>query len=166
MFFIAMLCVHCNEVNSDLSTFAGDLVSILEDSIDSHPEWRTRLEDLLIVARECAVMSASDFWKRSMKLGNSDWQRYSSQVLVTCSGRSPVFVQSCPSSKKTMTKTRMLTRDQGTLIGRAERCFDMNPPLRALCKPTFQLISPSEKSVISNYKNMGSIKDVSHINED
>ncbi|KAK9081967.1 hypothetical protein Syun_030949 [Stephania yunnanensis] len=52
------------EVNSDLSTFAGDLVSILEDSIDSHPEWRTRLEDLLIVARECAVMSASDFWKR------------------------------------------------------------------------------------------------------
>ncbi|KAK9150303.1 hypothetical protein Syun_008612 [Stephania yunnanensis] len=60
-----MLCVHCNEVNSDLSTFAGDLVSILEDSIDSHPKWRTRLEDwkinLLIVARECAVMSASDF---------------------------------------------------------------------------------------------------------
>ncbi|KAK9082234.1 hypothetical protein Syun_031875 [Stephania yunnanensis] len=56
--------LHCNEVNSDLSTFAGDLVSILEDSIDSHPEWRTRLEDLLIVARECAVMSASDFWKR------------------------------------------------------------------------------------------------------
>ncbi|KAK9103241.1 hypothetical protein Sjap_020495 [Stephania japonica] len=52
------------EVNSDLSTFAGDLVSILEDSSESHPEWRTRLEDLLIVARECAIMSASDFWKR------------------------------------------------------------------------------------------------------
>ncbi|KAK9149309.1 hypothetical protein Scep_008066 [Stephania cephalantha] len=41
----------------------SDLVSILEDSIDSHPEWRTRLEDLLIVARECAGMSASDFGK-------------------------------------------------------------------------------------------------------
>lgn len=50
------------EVDSDLSAFAGDLVGILEKTSGSHPEWRESLEDLLIVARQCAMMSPSDFW--------------------------------------------------------------------------------------------------------
>lgn len=50
------------EVDSDLSAFAGDLVGILEKTSGSHPEWRETLEDLLVVARQCAMMSPSEFW--------------------------------------------------------------------------------------------------------
>ncbi|KAL7229553.1 hypothetical protein ACSBR2_008125 [Camellia fascicularis] len=50
------------EVNSDLGIFAGDLVGILEQTSDSHPEWKESLEDLLVTARFCAKMSPSDFW--------------------------------------------------------------------------------------------------------
>ncbi|KAF5194963.1 kinase, partial [Thalictrum thalictroides] len=52
------------EVNSDLSILAGDLVSILEKSAEVHPEWKKTLEDLLLVARQCAMMSASEFWTK------------------------------------------------------------------------------------------------------
>lgn len=50
------------EVNSDLGVFAGDLVGILEKSAESNPEWKEILEDLLIIARQCAMMSSSEFW--------------------------------------------------------------------------------------------------------
>ncbi|KAG8638492.1 hypothetical protein MANES_14G034300v8 [Manihot esculenta] len=50
------------EVDSDLGIFAGDLVSILDKTSDSHPEWRERLEDLLIVARQCSRMPPNEFW--------------------------------------------------------------------------------------------------------
>ncbi|CAK7337072.1 unnamed protein product [Dovyalis caffra] len=50
------------EVDSDLGIFAGDLVGILEKTSDTHPEWRESLEDLLVVARQCAKMSSSEFW--------------------------------------------------------------------------------------------------------
>ncbi|KAF5959868.1 hypothetical protein HYC85_001077, partial [Camellia sinensis] len=50
------------EVNSDLGIFAGDLVGILEQTSDSHPEWKESLEDLLVTTRFCAKMSPSDFW--------------------------------------------------------------------------------------------------------
>ncbi|XP_073526065.1 uncharacterized protein [Phyllobates terribilis] len=50
------------EVNNDLGIFAGDLVSLLQRSAESHPEWVAGLEDLLVVARVCAKMSANEFW--------------------------------------------------------------------------------------------------------
>lgn len=50
------------EVNADLSIFAGDLVSILENASESNPESKECLEDLLIVARQCAKMSPGEFW--------------------------------------------------------------------------------------------------------
>ncbi|KAF6167442.1 hypothetical protein GIB67_004526 [Kingdonia uniflora] len=50
------------EVNSDLSILAGDLVGILEKNAESHPEWKETLEDLLVVARQVAMMSPGDFW--------------------------------------------------------------------------------------------------------
>ncbi|KAL5699611.1 non-specific serine/threonine protein kinase [Ranunculus cassubicifolius] len=50
------------EVDSDLGIFAGDLVSILEKNSKIHPEWKVTLEDLLVVARQCAKMSANEFW--------------------------------------------------------------------------------------------------------
>lgn len=50
------------EVNSDLGIFAGDLVGILEKTSESHPEWKENLEDLLVVARQCAKMSPDEFW--------------------------------------------------------------------------------------------------------
>lgn len=50
------------EVNSDLAIFAGDLVGILQKNVDTHPEWKEILEDLLIVAQRCAKMSPSEFW--------------------------------------------------------------------------------------------------------
>ncbi|PIA50070.1 hypothetical protein AQUCO_01300657v1 [Aquilegia coerulea] len=52
------------EVNSDLNILGGDLVSILEKSADVHPEWKKTLEDLLLKARQCAKMSASEFWTK------------------------------------------------------------------------------------------------------
>ncbi|KAJ8752847.1 hypothetical protein K2173_008582 [Erythroxylum novogranatense] len=51
-----------DEVDSDLGMFAGDLVSILEKTSDSHPEWRKCLEDLLVIARQCSKMPPSEFW--------------------------------------------------------------------------------------------------------
>ncbi|XP_078444875.1 protein kinase superfamily protein isoform X2 [Wolffia australiana] len=50
------------EVNSDLSIFAGDLIGIMEKSAESHPEWKETLEDLLILARSCDMMTAGEFW--------------------------------------------------------------------------------------------------------
>ncbi|KAF9617145.1 hypothetical protein IFM89_034296, partial [Coptis chinensis] len=52
------------DVNSDLTTFAGDLVSMLEKSVEEHPDWKETLEDLLVVSRQCAVMSPSEFWTK------------------------------------------------------------------------------------------------------
>ncbi|XP_060671037.1 uncharacterized protein LOC125422684 [Ziziphus jujuba] len=50
------------EVNSDLAIFAADLVGILEKNVDTHPEWQETIEDLLILARSCAMTSPADFW--------------------------------------------------------------------------------------------------------
>uniref|UniRef100_A0A804P8N8 non-specific serine/threonine protein kinase n=1 Tax=Zea mays TaxID=4577 RepID=A0A804P8N8_MAIZE len=50
------------EVNSDLAVFAGDLVSVMEKYADSHPEWKETLEDMLILARTCCVMTPGEFW--------------------------------------------------------------------------------------------------------
>lgn len=52
------------EVNFDLGIFAGDLVGILEKSVESHPEWKENLEDLLVVARQCAKMPPNEFWMK------------------------------------------------------------------------------------------------------
>uniref|UniRef100_A0A7N0ZVB7 non-specific serine/threonine protein kinase n=1 Tax=Kalanchoe fedtschenkoi TaxID=63787 RepID=A0A7N0ZVB7_KALFE len=50
------------EVNSDLAIFAADLVGVLEKNSETHPEWQETIEDLLVLARSCAMTSASDFW--------------------------------------------------------------------------------------------------------
>ncbi|XP_043695761.1 probable serine/threonine protein kinase IREH1 isoform X2 [Telopea speciosissima] len=50
------------EVNSDLAIFAGDLVGILEKNAETHPDWQETIEDLLVLARRCAVMSPGEFW--------------------------------------------------------------------------------------------------------
>ncbi|XP_048497006.1 probable serine/threonine protein kinase IRE isoform X2 [Beta vulgaris subsp. vulgaris] len=50
------------EVNVDLGVFAADLICIIEKSTECHPNWREGLEDLLLIARQCATMSAEDFW--------------------------------------------------------------------------------------------------------
>ncbi|KAK4778993.1 hypothetical protein SAY86_006521 [Trapa natans] len=50
------------EVNSDLAIFAADLVGILEKNSDSHPEWQETIEDLLVLARSCAMTSPGEFW--------------------------------------------------------------------------------------------------------
>ncbi|CAL9067054.1 probable serine/threonine protein kinase IREH1 [Musa acuminata AAA Group] len=50
------------EVNSDLAIFAGDLVSIMEKNLENHTEWKEILEDLLILARSCCVMTPGEFW--------------------------------------------------------------------------------------------------------
>ncbi|KAI4357542.1 hypothetical protein L6164_001482 [Bauhinia variegata] len=50
------------EVNSDLAIFAADLVGILEKHADTHPEWQEAIEDLLILARSCALTSPGEFW--------------------------------------------------------------------------------------------------------
>ncbi|GKV46816.1 hypothetical protein SLEP1_g53779 [Rubroshorea leprosula] len=50
------------EVNSDLAIFAADLVGILEKNIESHPEWQETIEDLLILARSCAITPPGEFW--------------------------------------------------------------------------------------------------------
>ncbi|KAI3458276.1 hypothetical protein Pfo_014939 [Paulownia fortunei] len=53
-----------DEVNADLGIFAGDLVSVLEKTSDYHPDWKECLEDLLVIARQCAKMSPSEFWMK------------------------------------------------------------------------------------------------------
>ena len=50
------------EVNSDLAVFAGDLVGIMEKHAESHPELKETLEDLLLLARSCDVMTPGEFW--------------------------------------------------------------------------------------------------------
>uniref|UniRef100_A0A803P7X4 non-specific serine/threonine protein kinase n=1 Tax=Cannabis sativa TaxID=3483 RepID=A0A803P7X4_CANSA len=50
------------EVNSDLAIFAADLVGILEKNADTHPEWQETIEDLLILARRCAMTTPGEFW--------------------------------------------------------------------------------------------------------
>lgn len=56
------------EVNSDLGIYAGDLIDILENTSESHPEWKDSLEDLLIMARRCAKMSSSEFWTKCERI--------------------------------------------------------------------------------------------------
>ncbi|XP_065850238.1 probable serine/threonine protein kinase IREH1 isoform X2 [Euphorbia lathyris] len=50
------------EVNSDLAIFAADLVGVLEKNAESHPEWQETIEDLLVLARSCAMASPNEFW--------------------------------------------------------------------------------------------------------
>ncbi|KAJ0049257.1 hypothetical protein Pint_16899 [Pistacia integerrima] len=50
------------EVNSDLAVFAGDLVGILEKNAETHPDWQETIEDLLVLARSCAMTSPGEFW--------------------------------------------------------------------------------------------------------
>lgn len=50
------------EVDSDLHIFAADLVGVLEKNAESHPEWQETIEDLLVLARSCAMTSPGDFW--------------------------------------------------------------------------------------------------------
>ncbi|ESW03324.1 hypothetical protein PHAVU_011G004700 [Phaseolus vulgaris] len=50
------------EVDSDLGGFAGDLVGILEKNLVCDREWREKLEDLLVIAQQCAKMSPTQFW--------------------------------------------------------------------------------------------------------
>ena len=50
------------EVNSDLAIFAADLVGVLEKNAESHPEWQETIEDLLVLARSCAMTPPGDFW--------------------------------------------------------------------------------------------------------
>ncbi|CAI9773699.1 unnamed protein product [Fraxinus pennsylvanica] len=50
------------EVDSDLHIFAADLVGILEKNVETHPEWQETLEDLLVLARSCAMTSPGEFW--------------------------------------------------------------------------------------------------------
>ncbi|EPS71542.1 hypothetical protein M569_03217, partial [Genlisea aurea] len=51
-----------DEVNADLGSFAGDLVSVLEATSESFHEWKEILEDLLLIASQCAKMSPGEFW--------------------------------------------------------------------------------------------------------
>ncbi|EPS65315.1 hypothetical protein M569_09463, partial [Genlisea aurea] len=50
------------EVDSDLHIFAADLVGILEKNGETHPEWEETIEDLLVLARSCAMTSPGEFW--------------------------------------------------------------------------------------------------------
>ncbi|XP_031091247.1 probable serine/threonine protein kinase IREH1 [Ipomoea triloba] len=50
------------EVDSDLHIFAADLVGVLEKNAETHPEWQETIEDLLILARSCAMTSPGEFW--------------------------------------------------------------------------------------------------------
>lgn len=50
------------EVDSDLHIFAADLVGILDKNAENHPEWQETIEDLLVLARSCAMTSPGEFW--------------------------------------------------------------------------------------------------------
>lgn len=50
------------EVDSDLHIFAAELVGVLEKNAESHPEWQETIEDLLVLARSCAMTSPGEFW--------------------------------------------------------------------------------------------------------
>lgn len=49
------------EVDMELALFAGDLVEILDTCTDLLVGWREKVEDLLILARRCAVMPVCEF---------------------------------------------------------------------------------------------------------
>lgn len=51
------------DVNAELAVFAGDLVEILERNADAAPDWQERAEDLLVLARQCALMNPQQFRK-------------------------------------------------------------------------------------------------------
>nr|XP_043614636.1 probable serine/threonine protein kinase IREH1 [Erigeron canadensis] len=50
------------EVDTDLHTFAADLLGILEKNSESQPEWQESLEDLLVLAQRCAMTTPAEFW--------------------------------------------------------------------------------------------------------
>ncbi|KAK4486194.1 hypothetical protein RD792_008863 [Penstemon davidsonii] len=50
------------EVDADLHIFAADLVGTLEKNAETHPEWQETIEDLLVLARSCAMTSPGEFW--------------------------------------------------------------------------------------------------------
>ncbi|XP_042063880.1 probable serine/threonine protein kinase IREH1 isoform X1 [Salvia splendens] len=50
------------EVDADLHIFAADLVGILEKNAETHPDWQETIEDLLVLARTCAMSSSGEFW--------------------------------------------------------------------------------------------------------
>ncbi|KAL9256172.1 putative serine/threonine protein kinase IREH1 [Drosera capensis] len=52
------------EVDSDLAVFAADLIGILEKNAETHPEWQETIEDLLVLARTCALTTPNEFWLR------------------------------------------------------------------------------------------------------
>ncbi|KAG8388145.1 hypothetical protein BUALT_Bualt02G0095500 [Buddleja alternifolia] len=51
-----------DEVDSDLHIFAADLVGVLEKNAETHPDWQETIEDLLVLARRCAMTSPGEFW--------------------------------------------------------------------------------------------------------
>nr|PNR34456.1 hypothetical protein PHYPA_024273 [Physcomitrium patens] len=51
------------EVNAELAVFAGDVVEALEKNADATSVWKERAEDLLILAKECAMMDSQEFRK-------------------------------------------------------------------------------------------------------
>ncbi|PHU15340.1 putative serine/threonine protein kinase IREH1 [Capsicum chinense] len=50
------------EVDNDLHVFAVDLVGVLEKNAETHPDWQETIEDLLVLARRCAMTSPGEFW--------------------------------------------------------------------------------------------------------
>ncbi|XP_027122797.1 probable serine/threonine protein kinase IREH1 isoform X1 [Coffea arabica] len=50
------------EVDADLHIFAADLIGVLEKNAENHPEWQETIEDLLVLARSCAMTPAGEFW--------------------------------------------------------------------------------------------------------
>ncbi|XP_047332435.1 probable serine/threonine protein kinase IREH1 [Impatiens glandulifera] len=50
------------EVDTDLHIFAADLIGILEKGAEIQPEWQETIEDLLVLARRCAMTSPGEFW--------------------------------------------------------------------------------------------------------
>lgn len=52
------------EADVELAVFAADLIEILNTCNDSLVDWKEKIEDLLILARGCVIMSACDFQKQ------------------------------------------------------------------------------------------------------
>ncbi|MCD7446998.1 putative serine/threonine protein kinase ireh1 [Datura stramonium] len=50
------------DVDNDLRVFAADLVGVLEKNAETHPDWQETIEDLLVLARRCAMTSPGEFW--------------------------------------------------------------------------------------------------------
>ncbi|KAL3512153.1 hypothetical protein ACH5RR_024870 [Cinchona calisaya] len=50
------------EVDADLHIFAADLVGVLEKNAENHPERQETIEDLLVLARSCAMTPPGEFW--------------------------------------------------------------------------------------------------------